>query len=113
VQVAEIAADTRLKVAELDTDRDTKYNQSLAERDRQQAEYLDRKLEAEYNLRLLEYANRRQITLDNAKKEMAKVAMTLRTQVALAKDKNATGPQVANAAAEPPGRARNGRAFPE
>jgi hypothetical protein len=41
-------------------------------------------MQAEYNIRMLEYANKRGITLDQAKTELAKTAMTLQAQRELA-----------------------------
>lgn len=74
-------------------------------------------LQAKRDLALLEYANRRQITLDQAKAKLAETAMKLRVQRELAAlDRAAEGvnpPQVAAPPIEPPGRAAPGRAYQE
>lgn len=59
-------------------------------------------------LAMLEYANRHQVSLDQAKTELAKTAMTLDVQRELSGVRDA---QVAPAAAEPEGRAPNGEGF--
>ncbi len=81
-------------------------------------------IEARTQLALAEYANRNQITLSQAKADLAKESMKLRTQVQLATmpDPNAGGgrpprrqprrnSQAATPPTEPPGRAANGRSF--
>jgi hypothetical protein len=73
-------------VAARDTDRDTKYNESLAQRDAAAHEAKMAELAQRERLAMLDYANKRGITLDKVKAELAKTAMTLRSQEKLAHD---------------------------
>jgi hypothetical protein len=111
VEVAEIAAKAKVEVAARDTDRDTKYNESLAQRDAASHEAKMAELALRERLAMLDYANKRGITLDKVKAELAKTAMTLKSQEKLAMTPPAGAPQVAKPTAEPPGRAPKGQAF--
>ena len=107
--------DVAMQKIKVDTDRDTVYVQSEQERTRIVAETRMREIEVKRELALLEYANRHQISLENVKAMLAKTAMTLAAQKQLAGVGHAVdlhkNKQVARPAAEPPGRAANGRAF--
>ena len=107
--------DVAMQKIKVDTDRDTVYVQSEQERTRIVAETRMREIEVKRELALLEYANRHQISLENVKAMLAKTAMTLAAQKQLAGVSHAVdlhkNKQVARPAAEPPGRAANGRAF--
>ena len=111
IEAAEIAAKARLQVAKVDSDRDTQYHQVLSDREKNQQDYLERKSERDYELALLKYANDRRITLEKAKAELAKTAMTLRAQREMHDEPPAGAPQVARPKAEPKGRAPDGEAF--
>jgi hypothetical protein len=62
---------------------------------------------------LLEYATQQKVSLDKVKADLAKTAMTLRTQrdLAGADHQLRRAEQVAKPAFEPPGRAQPGKAF--
>ena len=112
-----IRATSSLHRAQVDTDRDTAYTQAMQRRDESNA--LSRKEELKIkretalmnrDMAIADYANKRGIALDKAKAELAKTAMSLRTQreIALATNK---ATQVVKPEAEPPNRAKNGEAF--
>lgn len=84
VTAAKIAAEATIKRAAMDTDRDTKYNESLAARDQIQAQSRRDELLLKRELAILEYANREKTTLVNVKAMLAKVAMEQRTKKELA-----------------------------
>ncbi|MDP3939210.1 MAG: hypothetical protein Q8R92_13890 [Deltaproteobacteria bacterium] len=106
-------AEMRKEVDELrvkkDTDRDTIY--ARAETERTQVEHRARMAELEIRERIamLDYANKRQLKLDDVKKDLAKTAMTLEAQERM--QAREQGAQVAEAAAEPAGKAPNGKGF--
>ena len=95
IQTAQINAEAKAKLAQMEQQFESAENQ----RDRQ----------LQYQLAVLEYANRNNISLQQAKTELAKVTMTLTTQKQLSRESGAR--EVAKAAAEPRGRAPNGQAF--
>jgi hypothetical protein len=84
LHVEDMRGQTVLKRAAIDTDRDTAYNNSLAERDRIAAQSAEAKRLQDYQLALAKYANDRAISLEEAKVELAKLTMELQTQVRLA-----------------------------
>jgi hypothetical protein len=106
----DMADKTKLQISAADIDRDTAYTQSLAQRD----EIARQSRFDEHNMRMaemqLEYALKRNITLDEAKVELTKWAGDLRAQMILAGN-DGRGPQVATPAIEPAGRAPEGMAF--
>ena len=63
----------------------------------------------DFQIALLGYANKKEITLEQAKKDLAETSMELATQKEISMHTFAK--QVANSPAEPPGRAPNGQAF--
>lgn len=121
IQVAQIKAQTDERIAdkeiaaelrkvEVDTDRDTVHVQSQTIRDQNQHEYNLERLRIQERLAVLEYANKRQITLDQAKTDLAKTTMELAVQKELALGSGKVK-QVAPTDMEPVGRAENGEAF--
>ena len=109
-EIAQVRAQTDMQRVQKDTDRDTVYVQAQTARDQAQAEYNMNKLEMERELAILAYANKREITLEQVKSDLANTAMKLRVQKELALASGAI-PQVATPAVEPAGRAHNGQAF--
>jgi len=73
-----------LEKSKVDSDRDTAYNNSLAERDRIQADARREELMLERELALLKYANDQKISLDAVKAQLAKTAMIEQTRKELA-----------------------------
>jgi hypothetical protein len=65
----------------------------------------------DYQAKLLEYSNQRQMSLENAKKDLAKTSMELATQKELFFSKGGAAPQVAEPSIEPVGRAPEGEAY--
>lgn len=123
VEAAKIRAEAAVAVAQsrdqlmaekiaADTDRDTAYNESMARRDA--ATYAARmsELEIRRELAMLDYANTRELSLEQVKADLAQTVMKLRTQKELAAS-NGEGPQVATPPTEPPQHAPDGRAYAE
>lgn len=110
IEAAKIAAEARTNVAKMDADRDTLYQQALADREAQNQAFRERELELKERLATLELAMSEKITLDEAKTRLTETAMKLRTQVTLA-GADGAGPQVATPPTEPPQQAPNGMAY--
>ncbi|HUX46621.1 MAG TPA: hypothetical protein VMV58_01285 [Desulfosporosinus sp.] len=84
-----------------------KFKEDSLEKDRQ----LDRELKQfDFQIKMMEYAEKRNIGLDKVKADLAQTAATLNLQEKLAKS-DASGPQVAKPKVEPEGRAKEGKAF--
>lgn len=132
IEAANIAAQASVKREEIkaevvkeriakDTDRDTVYVQ--AEQSRAENDHAARmaELEMKRELAMLDYANKRELTLEQVKAKLADTAMKLQTQkelsalsegMALHRDGKAAK-QVATPPTEPAGRAAPGRAYQE
>ena len=128
IEAAEIRAQSAEKIAQshdqlltvktkADTDRDAEYVNSQARRDATMAQakmeelaLRERIANLEYQTKMIEFATRKQISLDQAKVELAKETMGIRAQMALA-GADGEGPQVTEPPNEPQGRAPDGRAF--
>lgn len=102
--------DVQLKkdLAAQDTDRDTAFVEAQNVRTRLENEERQKDREFDWQMAILKYANDRQISLDQAKTDLAKVTMQLNTQKELS---GVRGPQVATPLTEPPGRAPTGEAY--
>ncbi len=123
VEAAEIRAKAQVETAQSrdqlaaqrnqnDLDRDRVYNEVMAGREAANAQHNVEKLALERDLALLKYANERQISLDDAKVQLARDTMKLQVQRELA-GADGKGPQVATPPTEPPGRADDGQAYQE
>jgi hypothetical protein len=121
VEAAEIRAQAQVQVAQSrdqlaaqrnqnDLDRDTAYQESLNERGQANDILKLEELRLKVRLAELEYANQRQINLDDAKVALARDTMKLNLQRELA-GADGEGPQVAAPPTEPAGRAPEGRAY--
>lgn len=121
VEAAEIRAQAQIQTAQSrdqlaaqknqnDLDRDRVYNQVMAGREAANAQHNVEKLALERDLALLKYANDRQISLEQAKVQLARDTMKLQVQRELA-GADGKGPQVATPEVEPAGRAPDGEAF--
>lgn len=106
-----ISAFTAQRKMEVDTDRDNVYQRTMANRDAVNAQTRRDEMMMKRQLAIMDYANRRGIALDQVKADLANTAMKLRTQVRLMRQ--GKGPQVAEPPMEPPGRAKEGRAYVE
>lgn len=116
-RIAQHRDETSVQKMKLDSDRDTIYAQTEAERARATAEAkleelrLKRELaQLDYQARLIEFATQRGITLDKAKTDLAKTAMELKVQKELA-GADGKAEQVAPTDMEPVGQAPDGEAF--
>lgn len=128
VQAAQIRAEADLKKAEMsnqvamqktqmDTDRDTLFQQSVAQRNQLDYEYKMKlleqeniKLQLQKDLAILEYSTKQQISLDETKAKLASDAMKLNVQKELAA-MTETPKQVLTPPTEPIGLAPNGQAY--
>lgn len=113
VKAAEIGANASVEKTKVDTDRDTVYVNAQQARDQAAHEATMQELAVKERLAMLDYANKRNMTLDKVKADLASTAMKLRTQKELAMTPPAGAPQVATPPTEPAGRAHDGRAFQE
>lgn len=102
--------DASLQKVKIDTDRDAAYEGYLTERERINAQARRDELMLKREVAMLEMANKRDMTLEQIRADMAKTALELRTQIQLSGG-DGKGPQVATPAIEPEGRAPEGRAF--
>lgn len=102
--LGELDAETSRMRIKSETDRDTVFVQSQANRDAATFEQRIRELEVRRELAIMNYANQHNINVENVKAKLADSAMRLRTQRELSA-------QVARPAVEPAGRAPNGQAF--
>lgn len=84
VQVAQINAEVTKERIRVDTDRDTAYNQSLANRDQINAQAKLQELQVKRELAMLEYAMQEKISLEKVKAELARTAMVEGTRKELA-----------------------------
>ncbi|MFA5322911.1 MAG: hypothetical protein WC373_09585 [Smithella sp.] len=108
---AKVETTANLRRMEVDTDRDSVYNNIMANRDQANATSRREELIVKRELALLDYATKRGISLDKVKAELAMVSMKLKTQIRLTRD--GRGPQVDEPLVEIPGRARDGYAYTE
>lgn len=102
----------RMEAIQNDTDRDLTYVE--AETTRTENEHAARmsELQVRRELALLDYANKREISLSEVKADLTKTALELRVQKELAGvEQVLAAKQVANPAVEPAGRAPDGQAF--
>jgi hypothetical protein len=107
---AEIAASVDMQEAKMEQDRDTIYVQS--EMQRAGSEHQARMAELQLKLQIaqLDYATKRQISLDEAKVKLATDSMKLRTTRELAGIK-ASADMMPKPPVEPPQRAPAGQSF--
>lgn len=133
LQAAEKKAETEAMRIKRDTDRDTVYVQAETRRTDNEYAARMRELEVRRELAILDYANKRELKLEDVKKGLADTAMRLRTQEKLAgvahtvdmseaerdravdihkhNSSGAGGGEAIKPAAEPPGKAPNGKGF--
>jgi hypothetical protein len=102
----------RMEDVQNDTDRDLTYVEAETERTRNEHQARMSELQLKRELAMLDYANKRDISLTQVKADLTKTALELRVQKELAGvDQVLKAKQVADAAIEPPGRAPDGEAF--
>lgn len=83
-ELAQIDANLQAHKVSVDTDRDTVYVQAQTQRDQTSAMLKQRELEIKRELALLDYANKREISLEQVKAELAKTSMAESTKRELA-----------------------------
>lgn len=130
IQTAQIAADARLKAASItaevqkeriarDTDRDAVFSQAEAQRTINEHTAKMEELAVRERLAMLDYANRREISLEQVKAEMGQTAMKINAQKELSAltegmaphKSSKAAPQVLTPPTEPAGRAPDGKAW--
>lgn len=104
--VAEMRKETDEMRVRRDTDRDTIYVQAETERTRAESAARMEELRVRERLAMLDYANKKDLSLEQVKADLAKTEMTLQVQRELTHATNA-----AKTGAEPPGKAPNGESF--
>lgn len=121
LEAAKIAADARLKAEEIkagvttertrvDTDRDLVYVQAQQERDRNQHMETMAELQLRRELALIEFANKKELSLQDLKAELAQTSAKLELQRELSMLAKG-GPEVVKAPNEPAGRALPGHSY--
>lgn len=110
LQKEQIRQQTSLQKMQLDTDRDTVHVQAQGHRTDLQYQYQLEKLAIDERLALLKYANDREISLENAKTELAKAAMKINSVRELAA-MEARAKHLPEPPIEPPGRAEPGKSW--
>ena len=113
MQRAQIAANVTMQKAQMDTDRDTIYTQSMMRRDQTNAEMRRAELSIKREIALLTLQINKGINVDTNKTALASTVMKLQTQKQLsyAAMQNGKAQQVANPPTEPAGRAAPGHAY--
>jgi hypothetical protein len=118
VQAAQIREQGATDRAKIDMDRDTVYQQVMNQRAESDAALQRDELQLRRELAMLDYANKRGITLDQIKADLAKTSMKLNVQRELSTDaltvglhKHQNPVQAITPAVEPVGRAPDGQAF--
>lgn len=110
-------AEMRKEVDELrvkkDTDRDTVYVEAEAARVRAESEGRREELRMRWEIAQLDYANQNKLKLEDVKKDLAKTAMTLDAQERMQAREHGheSRQQIAEAIAEPAGKAPDGKGF--
>ena len=123
VQAAQIRAASAEKIAagsqavaqarsQADIDRDAEYVRAETQRTQQEHEAAMEKLRLQRDLAMLDYANKRDISLADIKADLAKEAAKIDLQRDLAQI-DAHTKQVTKPPVEPPGRAEPGKAYQE
>lgn len=117
---AQIAADKDITIAantltkhkiDVEQNRSDIYHEAEQQVIQTNAQMRQQELAVKKDLALLDYANKRNISLDQVKAELAQTAMKLRTQSLLSNNGTRPAPQVMTPPVEVPGRAKDGFAF--
>lgn len=110
MQIEQSRQQIEIEKIQNDTDRDTVFNQGVAERNRIAYETKLSELQLKRDLALLEYANKHQMKLDDIKAKLATETMKINSVKELAA-MNATADQLPKPPIEPVGRAEVGKSF--
>lgn len=111
VQAAQIRGQIDLQKAKMELDRDTAYVQAETERTRTMAAGKERQMQLDYLIELAKFAHEKNLSLEDAKVELAVTALKLRTQKDLSLMEGKSGPPVITPPSEPAQRAKSGHAF--
>jgi hypothetical protein len=118
-ELAQLENQTQQIRIKTDTDRDTAFVEANVMRDRTNAQMQMQELAIKRELAMLDYANKREMTLEQVKAKLAETSLKLQTQkelsaasmgVDLHKHRNPS-PQVISPPTEPAGKAPAGQAF--
>lgn len=112
LQVAQIKTDAQLQKIEKDTDRDLLYAQGVEQRNQMTHELRIAELQLKRDLAILEYANSKDMQLEDIKAKLASDSMKLQVQKELSAV-NKESPSIISPVAEPKGRAPDGKSFSE
>lgn len=107
-QFKQMMAQLEAKKLQDDTDRDSVFNQGVANRDRMTYEMRIAELQLKRELAMLDYANKNQMQLEDLKVQLARDAIKLNVQKELSAGK---GGEAITPPIEPPKRAQDGRSF--
>lgn len=110
LMAAKIKSDTELKKAQLNQQADIEKLKLSAQEAELQRQHEMAIREMDQNIKMMELANTKGISLEKIKAELSRDALKLKTQVALA-GPDRKGPQVATPPVEPEGRAPEGMAY--
>lgn len=114
LETAKIRGDYDLKKAEIDHKGDMAEIERKEAAEMKKLEVQERIAQMNYDAKLMEMSLKQNISLEQIKAKLAETGVKLKTQVALAKDKDVKpAEQVAEPIAEPAGRASPGKAFQE
>ena len=111
MQRAQLAAQTTLQAAKMDSDRDTIHVQAQTQQVQVMASVRIEELKLKREIAYLELQIKKGIETDANKIKLADTAMKLRVQKELAAAQMTMGKQVVTPPTEPPGRAPNGQAY--
>ena len=110
IAAAEMRAQTDIEGANIKAQIAEKELQAKLQDAREEREFKYRMKEMDQNIKMMEFAQNKEISLDQIKAKLADSSAKLKTQVYLAgPDKK--GPQVAEPLVEPEGRAEDGKAY--
>lgn len=111
-EIAQLENQTQQTRIKVDTDRDVALVQAQAQKNQNDAQARMAELQIKREIALLDYANKKDLQLNEIKADLAKESAKLSTQKELAGLSHVMATkQVAAPSVEPPGRAPNGQAF--
>lgn len=111
LQVAQIRSDTELGKATLNQNSDMAELRFKAEQAQLERDHAREMKNMDLQIKTMEFAEKRNLNLDNVKKDLAKTTMELNAQMQLSGLESNPAPQVATPPTEPAGLAPDGQAF--
>ena len=108
----EIASNTLEKhKIDVDTNREDIYAQTMAQESATDAQMRAQELQVKKELAIMDYANKRNISLDQVKADLAQTAMKLKTEKQLSANGTEPSKSIMEPPVQTPGRAKDGFAF--